>query len=550
MERMVDVKQATEPRPPASSTSPVEPRRRLIGGLVGLLSGVVALGVAQLVAGLVGGASSPMIAVGAAAIDATPEWLKSFAIREFGARDKLVLLVGIGTVLAIAAVVLGVASVRRPGVGAIGIAAFGAIGVASSVTRPANGMADAIPSIVGAVGGYVAFVRLRRAAALSSVTWRAPARTQREDSTKEPIGDPSMQAPGFDRRRFLFTGAVAAGLAAISGFAGQYLVRRADASASRASVRIPAPADAAPPLPAGADLRVPGLSPFITPTRDFYRVDTALFVPAVDATGWRLRVHGMVDHEITIDYQQLIARPLIERDITLTCVSNEVGGHYIGNARWTGARLKDLLDEAVVHKGATQIVTRSTDGFTVGTPTAVATDGRDSMLAVAMNGVPLPLEHGFPVRMIVPGLYGYVSATKWIVDIELTTFQAYSAYWVHRGWSQQAPIKTESRIDTPSLSSKVQAGTVPIAGVAWAQHRGIEKVEVKVDNGPWTAADLAAQDSVDTWRQWVYRWNATPGRHYLSVRATDGTGATQTQNLADPPPNGATGDHTIAVTVS
>ena len=452
--------------------------------------------------------------------------------------------VGSARGLAIAAVVLGVVSARRPRVGAIGLAVFGAIGVVASITRPANGLADAIPSIVGAFGGYIAYVRLRAAAGLSPVVWR------RKDSLKKHPSDPREQPAGFDRRRFLYTGAVAAGLAAVSGFAGQYLVRRADASASRANVRIPTPADAAPPPPAGADLRIPGLSPFITPTDNFYRVDTALFVPAVDATGWKLRIHGMVDHDMTIDYQQLIARPLIERDITLACVSNEVGGQYIGNARWIGARLKDLLDEAGVHKGATQIVSRSTDGFTVGTPTAVAMDGRDSMLAVAMNGVPLPLEHGFPVRMIVPGLYGYVSATKWIVDIELTTFQAYSAYWIHRGWAQQAPIKTESRIDTPSSSANVKAGVVPVAGIAWAQHRGIEKVEVKVDDSPWAAADLALQDTVDTWRQWVYRWNAAPGRHYLSVRATDGTGATQTPIPAPPAPNGATGDHTIAVTVS
>jgi DMSO/TMAO reductase YedYZ molybdopterin-dependent catalytic subunit len=485
-----------------------------------------------------------MIAVGAAAIDATPEWLKTFAIREFGSRDKLALLIGIGTVLAIVAIVLGVVSVRRPRVGAFGLAFFGAIGVAASVTRPANGFGDAIPSIVGALAGYVAYVKLRAAAALSPAVWSKPATTSEEDSPKSP------PPPGFDRRRFLYTGAMAAGLAAISGFAGQYLVRRADASASRASVRIPAPSDAAPPPPVGADLQIPGLSPFITPTGDFYRVDTALFVPAVDATGWKLRVHGMVDREITIDYQQLTARPLIERDITLACVSNEVGGHYIGNARWVGARLKDLLDEAGVQRGATQIVSRSTDGFTVGTPTAVAMDGRDSMLAVAMNGEPLPLAHGFPVRMIVPGLYGYVSATKWIIDIELTTFQAYSAYWIHRGWAQQAPIKTESRIDTPSAGATVVAGVVPVAGVAWAQHRGIEKVEVKVDDGEWATADLALQDTVDTWRQWVYRWNATPGHHYLSVRATDGTGATQTPIPADPAPNGATGDHTIGVTVS
>jgi hypothetical protein len=258
----------------------------------------------------------------------------------------------------------------------------------------------------------------------------------------------------------------------------------------------------------------------------------------------------MVDREITIDYRNLLRRPLIERDVTLTCVSDPVGGSYISNARWIGARLKDLLDEAGVHRGAQQIVSRSSDGFTVGTPTAVVMDGRDAMLAVAMNGQPLPLAHGFPVRMIVPGLYGYVSATKWLVDIELTTFQAFDAYWVQRGWAQQAPIKTESRIDTPRANSSVPAGTVLVAGVAWAQHRGIEKVEVRVDMGPWTTAELAAQDTIDTWRLWVYRWPATRGEHTLQVRATDHTGATPTENPSAPVPNGATGYHTVFVNVT
>ena len=257
----------------------------------------------------------------------------------------------------------------------------------------------------------------------------------------------------------------------------------------------------------------------------------------------------MVRKEVSLDYASLLARPLMERDVTLTCVSNPVGGGYIGNARWIGAPLADLLNEAGADPAADQIVSRSVDGFTVGTPTAVVMDGRDAMLAVAMNGEPLPLEHGFPVRMIVPGLYGYVSATKWLVDIELTTFGAYDAYWVRRGWAQQAPIKTESRIDTPKQSATVAAGRVTVAGIAWAQHRGISTVEVSVDGDAWRPARLAAEDTIDTWRQWVFAWDASPGDHTLAVRATDDTGATQTATPADPAPNGATGDHTISVTV-
>lgn len=314
-------------------------------------------------------------------------------------------------------------------------------------------------------------------------------------------------------------------------------------------MRIPGPASPAGPS-TGAELPVPGLGPFFTPNERFYRVDTALLVPALMAEDWRLRVHGMVEREITLDYERLLSRPLIERDITLTCVSNPVGGRYAGNARWIGASLRELLLEAGPHPSTDQIVSRSVDGFTLGTPTAVAMDGRDALLAVAMNGEPLPLEHGFPVRMVVPGLYGYVSATKWVIDIELTTFDAFDPYWVQRGWAEQAPIKTISRIDTPTPFLEVPAGEVPVAGVAWAQHRGIDRVELKVDAEPWAEAELAGEDTIDTWRQWVYRWGATPGSHTLSVRATDGIGQTQTAARVHPFPNGATGQHTIVVRVA
>jgi DMSO/TMAO reductase YedYZ molybdopterin-dependent catalytic subunit len=320
--------------------------------------------------------------------------------------------------------------------------------------------------------------------------------------------------------------------------------------ASRAALRVPQPADAAAEAPDGTDLGISGLSSFRTPNETFYRVDTALIVPKIDARDWRLRIHGMVDREIELDMERLLARPLIERDITLACVSNEVGGHYIGNARWIGAPLKPILEEAGVHEGADQLMSRSADGFTAGTPTAVLMDGRDAMLAVAMNGEPLPLKHGFPVRMVVPGLYGYVSATKWIVDMELTTFDAFDAYWISRGWARRAPIKTMSRIDTPRTSQRVEAGDVAIAGIAWAQHKGIARVEVRIDDGPWRRAELAAEDTIDTWRQWLYRWHATPGSHTIAVRATDKTGYTQTAKKRPPIPDGSTGWHAIYVTVA
>ena len=509
---------------------------RVVGATIGICAAAVAVGVAQLAAGIVGGASSPLVAVGSTAIDASPEWLKSFAIRTFGSNDKLALLSGIDVVLVIVAAILGIISLRRPRVGVIGLIVFGGIGASAAVTRPANGLVDALPSIIGVAAGILAYRLLRRAAGL-------PAPSPNHDVQRATI-------PGFDRRRFLWTGVAAVGVAGVSGQIGRMLVARSDASESRAAVRIPPPADPAPAIPSGADLRVPGVGPFLTPNDRFYRVDTALFVPAVTTEGWQLRIHGMVEHPRTLTYAELLGRPLIERDVTLTCVSNEVGGRYIGNARWIGAPLRSVLEEAGVAPESTQIVSRSADGFTAGTPTAIAIDGRDAMLAVAMNGSPLPIEHGFPVRMIVPGLYGYVSATKWVVDLELTTFEAYDAYWIKRGWSQQAPIKTESRIDTPRSSTTLRAGDVVVAGVAWAQHRGIERVEVRVDEEPWADAVLASEDTVDTWRQWRYAWTATPGSHTLAVRATDGNGQLQIAEQAPPFPNGASGYHTIVVDVA
>ena len=528
---------STEPlpaagRPPQERAGP----GAIIGATIGLLSAAVALGIGHLTAGLVGGTSSPVIAVGSTAIDASPEWLKSYAIRTFGTNDKAVLVAGIGAVVAIVAIIVGVVALHRPRVGIGALVTLGILGAAAAVARPENGLGAAVPSIAASVAGLATFRWLRRAAGLVTLVTGA--------------GDADgILPPSFDRRRFLLAGAGAAGIAAVSGLAGRFLIRRAEAGASRAAVRIPAPADVAPLPPAGADLHIPDVGPFITPNDSFYRVDTSILVPSVTAEGWTLRVHGMVRKELSLDYATLLARPLMERDVTLTCVSNPVGGRYIGNARWIGAPLADLLREAGVDPAADQIVSRSVDGFTVGTPTAAVMDGRDAMLAVAMNGEPLPLDHGFPVRMIVPGLYGYVSATKWLVDIELTTFGAYDAYWVRRGWAQQAPIKTESRIDTPKQSATLSAGRVSVAGIAWAQHRGISKVEVSVD-GAWRPARLAAQDMIDTWRQWVFPWDATPGDHTLAVRATDDTGATQTSTVADPVPNGATGDHTISVTVT
>jgi DMSO/TMAO reductase YedYZ molybdopterin-dependent catalytic subunit len=303
-------------------------------------------------------------------------------------------------------------------------------------------------------------------------------------------------------------------------------------------------------VPAGADLGIDGVSPFVTPNGDFYRIDTALIVPQVRTDGWTLRVHGMVDRELELTFDDLLARQLVEADVTLACVSNEVGGDLIGNARWLGVRLDELLREAGVRRGATQVVPRSSDGFAAGFPTEVALDGRDALVAVGMNGEALPLRHGFPARLVVPGLYGYVSATKWLTEIELTTWDAFDSYWVRRGWAKEAPIKTQSRIDTPRSGASLRPGRVAVAGVAWAQGRGVEAVEVRVDDGPWQPARLATAVGADTWRQWVHEWDATPGRHTITARATDGTGAVQTSERAEPIPDGASGWHSIVAIVA
>jgi DMSO/TMAO reductase YedYZ molybdopterin-dependent catalytic subunit len=355
--------------------------------------------------------------------------------------------------------------------------------------------------------------------------------------------------PRPGRRRFLVVSGVAAATAAITGFAGRELNARQSVTQARAILRFPRPASPAPPLPAGSDLHLPGLSSFVTPDGTFYRVDTAIVLPQVAPQTWHLRVHGMVEREITISFAELLRRPLIEHYVTLTCVSNPVAGPYVGNAKWLGASLASLIREARPRAGASQLLCTSTDGFTSGTPLQAVLDGRDALLAVAMNGTPLPVEHGFPARMVIPGLYGYVSATKWVTDIKVTTFEAESAYWVQRGWSQQAPIKTESRIDIPVGGTTLPPGRTPVAGVAWAQHRGIDAVEVRVDQGPWHQATLATVPGIDTWRQWVWYWDATPGSHMIEARATDATGHTQTAVQALTTPNGATGYPSTTLTV-
>lgn len=503
------------------------------------MGGVVAAGAAlaagYLVAGLTGG-PWPVDAVGVQVIDWSPGPVKDWAVRELGTADRPLLRVGICVVLLIAAAVAGLAGSRRGRRGqlaAVGIAAaLGLVGLlfAASSRSPATGAARLLPATVTMVVAVLAMGLV--VGALHSGT---------------PAAEADRPA-GFDRRRFLLT----VSALAVAG-AGAWTITQAvsvrPGEALRARFRVPKPADPAPPLPTGVEVDAPGVSRFVTPNANFYRVDTLLDVPRIDPDTWELRIHGMVDKELRLSLADLVDRRLIERDITLTCVSNEVGGPYVGNARWIGVPIADILSEAGVGGGADAVKSTSVDGLTIGTPLAALTDGRDAMFAVAMNGEPLPFDHGFPVRMVVPGLYGYVSATKWIVDFEVTRFADFSAYWTDRGWAVEAPIKTASRIDVPKGFATVKAGPAVAAGVAWAQQRGIAKVEVRVDDGPWQEAQLAAEDSIDTWRQWAFRWNATPGNHKLTVRATDGDGNVQTAQQAPPRPNGSSGLHNTVVMV-
>lgn len=515
---------------------------RPAAALAGAAAAAAALGLAELAAGLLPAAPSLVLAVGAAVIDLVPPPVKDAAIAVFGVYDKVALVVGILVVAAAFGAAVGLAAARLPAVGVLGVAAFGVLGVVAAAGDPRTSVL--LAAVVAAVGV---------AAGSGVLLWLVRALPDRLASPAEP-GTSAAAGPRpdttADRRRFLGMVAGVVAVAAFTAAGGRLLARRAATSAARAAVELPPPAEPAPAPPDGASFAIDGLSPLYTPNDDFYRIDTALSVPQVDPATWRLGVTGMVDRPLSLSYEDLLALPQVEVDVTLLCVSNEVGGDLVGNARWTGVRLADLLDRAGVRVGAGQVVGRSVDGWTAGFPTDAVLDGREAIVAVGMNGEPLPLRHGFPARLVVPGLYGYVSATKWLAEIELTTWEGFDAYWVPRGWSKEAPIKTQSRIDVPAARSRVPAGPTAIAGVAWGGLRGVSRVEVSVDDGPWQEADLAEPLSAVTWRQWRWRWDATAGRHRLRVRATDGEGAVQTAERSRPAPDGATGYHTVDVEVA
>jgi len=520
-----------------------------IGAIGGLAAAVSGLAVAELVSGLADSLRSPIISVSDRVIDNVPAPLKTWAIDTFGTNDKAVLLGVVAVLLAAFAAGVGVLTMRR-GVraGLVGVGVFTAIGVAASLGRGGGGAFAPLPSLIGGsvTGGALVWLMRRGGLPLAGdahpVAIESPADVTRANAAAR------MSASG--RRQFLGTAAgLTLGAAVIGGF-GRWLREQGAVAAERLKIVLPTAASPLAAPPAGVELGVDGVTPFFTPNDDFYRIDTAMLVPNVDATTWTMGVTGMVGRSITLTYEELLARPMIEVDVTLACVSNEIGGSLVGNARWLGCRLDDLLDEAGIDPGADQIVGRSVDGFTAGFPTAVL-DGRDAIVAVAMNGEPLPADHGYPARLVVPGLYGYVSATKWLKEIELTTFEAFQGYWIPRGWSAEGPIKTQCRIDVPTSDTPLAAGSaVPIAGVAWAPTRGITRVEVQVDDEPWKDATLGDEYETTTWRQWTTTWTPTRGEHRIRVRATDGTGETQTDEVTEVAPDGASGWPSRVVDVS
>jgi DMSO/TMAO reductase YedYZ molybdopterin-dependent catalytic subunit len=517
--------------------------------VAGAVSVLAAIGAAELVAGFLGGPSL-LAAIGEWVINHQPPGAKDFVVGLFGTNDKLALETLIVVVAMAIGAVLAWAALRWSfTIAAAGFVAFAVLGFFAALDSPAASATTAM--IVGIVAALVGIQTL------SFLLNTANANGAAGGATRGGASRAGM--PDWSRRTFLLQAGTIAIASSALGILGRRILDGGGLSGavsgtgSAAPVPLPSPAVIAS-LPAGAEIAQAGITPLVVPNDEFYRIDTALIAPSVDASSWQLRIHGMVDHEVTLGYKDLAEMPLIEQYVTIACVSNEVGGNLVGNTKWTGVKLRDVLAMAGVQASATQLVGRSVDGWTAGMPTAWVMDpSREPMIALEMNDQPLPRIHGFPARLIVPGLYGYVSATKWLSELELTTLEAVDGYWVPLGWSKEGPILTQSRIDVPGSEDHVPAGRVPVAGVAWAPDRGVAKVEISVDNGPWAAAQISTPISKATWVQWLYAWDTTqvsPGLHTIAVRATDGTGAVQTADQSPPAPDGARGHHTIEVLVA
>lgn len=502
-----------------------------LGAALGLLATAVGLAAAELIVGLVRGAASPVVPVGQEFIDWTPKWLKDWAIEQFGTSDKAVLVAGALIVVLVVGAVVGVLMMRGERIGAFVLTGLvGVMGAWAVMIRPDPTLSKLLPTLVGT------------AVSIGVLWWLGPKPQQSEEDGRTVM-------MGVDRRQFI-TGSVTVGSAAVvTGGVGRVLQRRFEVNEERSNLVLPEVGNASLADAADFELGVDGIESFVVPNDNFYRIDTALVVPQVRVDTWKLNIEGLVDNPIELTFDDLLARPQIERHITLSCVSNRVGGDLVGNALWQGVLLKDILDEAGVQPEAEQVVSRSIDGWTCGSPLEAIMDGRDAMLAIAMNGEPLPAQHGYPVRIVVPGLFGYVSATKWVTDIRLTRWDEFDAYWIPRGWSKEGPVKTMARIDTPRSGAN-KSGDIAIGGVAWAVHRGVSQVQIRVDEGEWRDAELGAVPSNDTWVQWVHHLEGVePGSHSIEARAFDGMGEPQPSEPAAVAPNGAQGYHRISLTI-
>ena len=549
-------------------------------GIAGVVGAVVAFGITELVHGLYSSVPSILVSIAQRIVELTPGGLVTKGIEVLGTADipTLITTVLFGTV--VITFLLGNLAVRHPSLALAGVGVLAATSIAAALADPFVATVPTVITIVGALlAGAAVSELLLRAAGLRATLEPAEEATLTGEpgSVASPVmrsreaGSDESIAVGRGGFLLLAGGAAVAGLAAagvgrlLGGGTVKTAVgpkklnlpeapRKGNEEAAQKGAGEAVTHETLPNPPADASIDVPGMPELITPASSFYLIDTELTSPRIDANDWKLSVNGAVDNPVEFSYKDLLGMPTREADITLSCVSNTVGGGLVSNGRWTGVLLSDVLEEAGMSRdkitnASRQLVGRSVDGFTTGFKTDIALDGRNALVAFGLNGSELPVQHGFPVRLVIPGLYGYVSATKWLTEIELTNWN-FDAYWIQRTWSKEGPIKTQSRIDTISAGDNLSAGKNPIGGIAWAPHRGIERVEVSTDGGEtWNTAQLAKQLAEDTWRQYVYDWDATPGDHTIQVRATDGNGETQTAAQAPPHPSGATGYHTLYVTV-
>ncbi|MGC2974113.1 molybdopterin-dependent oxidoreductase [Brevibacterium sp. FAM 25378] len=521
--------------------------------IAGIVATLIYFGTAELIARSLAAASAPALLIGQALIPLLPTVLIKSAIAVFGTHDKLALVITIVAGGAGLGAIIGWIGVRRRGLALVLLIGFGLLPAVVGFSSGAELLAT-VPSLGGIAAGTVVFAVLLRFADAPARSGTPSADISADDSSDQGPRRQSSTPTGPGRRAFfgLATGLSAVGIAAVA--AGQSAATLARSAAGTVTkLVLPRPATSAPEIPAGAALDVPGLTPLVTETSDFYRIDTALFPPSVDAETWTLRVHGLVEDEVTITMAELLDLPLQEHYVTLACVSNEVGGDLVGNAKWLGYPIRELLSRAKPTAGADMVLSGSDDGFTASTPLEVLTDDRAALLAVAMNGHALPRDHGYPARLVVPGLYGYVSATKWVTDLEVTTFADKEAYWTTRGWSTHGPVLAASRIDVPRPGATVtpkSSDRIVTAGMAWAQHTGIEKVQVRIDNGDWAEAELSEELTADTWRQWrCEHTGLSTGTHTVSVRAIDLDGNVQTSERRPAIPSAATGLHERQFTV-